>query len=101
LSFPLRLSTQTAAHVLDNNPNVSDLSDPNRPQKLGEHLSQIYDDQWTDATEGLEKLGKNEEDILQTLLDILVVSSYVKGKKLRSFLNRHESLKVNDSNTSK
>ncbi|XP_060591777.1 DNA ligase 1-like isoform X4 [Ruditapes philippinarum] len=68
----VRLSTQTAAHVLDNNPNVSDLSDPNRPQKLGEHLSQIYDDQWTDATEGLEKLGKNEEDILQTLLDILV-----------------------------
>lgn len=68
-----RLSSQTAAQVLDNNPNVSDLSDPNRPQKLGELFAQIYDDQWTDATEALEKLEKNEEDILKTLLDILEV----------------------------
>ncbi|XP_053400625.1 myosin-9-like [Mercenaria mercenaria] len=67
-----RLSSQTAAQVLDNNPNVSDLSDPNRPQKLGEQLSQVYDEQWTDATEALEKLEKNEEDILKTLLDLIV-----------------------------
>lgn len=68
-----RLSAQTAAHVLDNNPNVSDLSDPNRPQKLGEQLAQVYDDQWTDATEALEKLDKNEEEILKILLDLLII----------------------------
>lgn len=68
-----RLSTATAAKVLDNNPNIADLSDPNRPQKLGEHMSQLYDDEWTDASEALESLDMNEEAVLQTLLQLLVV----------------------------
>lgn len=73
LHTTFRLSSATAAKVLDNNPNIADLSDPNRPQKLGEQFSQMYDDQWTDATEALEKLEINEEKIIQTLLDIIVV----------------------------
>ena len=59
--FINRLSKATAAQVLDGNPNVSDLSDPNRPQKLGEQMSTLYDDEWTDACEELEKLGKFED----------------------------------------
>ncbi|XP_052793982.1 putative uncharacterized protein MYH16 isoform X2 [Mya arenaria] len=67
-----RLSSVTAARVLDGNPNIADLSDPQRPQKIGEQLSQVYDDQWTDASENLEKLEMEEEKILKTLLDLLV-----------------------------
>jgi len=71
-----RLSSATAAKVLDNNPNIADLSDPNRPQKLGEQMTQLYDDEWTDASENLEKLELEEENMLKILLDLLVVSLY-------------------------
>ncbi|KAL4230262.1 hypothetical protein ACF0H5_010648 [Mactra antiquata] len=67
----VRLSRETAAKVLDNNPNVADISDPNRPQKLGEQLAQVYDDQWTDATEALEATGINEDESVKILLDLI------------------------------
>ncbi|KAH3830594.1 uncharacterized protein LOC127877437 isoform X1 [Dreissena polymorpha] len=66
-----RLSSSTAAKVLDSNPNIADLSDPNRPQKIAEKFSQVYDDQWTDAMENLEKLGTNEERNIKILIDLL------------------------------
>ena len=73
------LSALTAAQVKENNPNFSDLSDPNRPEKLGEQMSLLYDDQWTDATEALADLKLDDDAVVKTLLDILIVSltSYI------------------------
>ena len=34
--------------MTEDNPNITDLSDVNRPINLGEDLSQIYDDEYTD-----------------------------------------------------
>lgn len=46
----------------DNNPNITDLNDPNRPTKLAEKLGKIYDDEWTDAVQNLEqKKSKRKE----------------------------------------
>ena len=69
------LSAITAAQVKENNPNFSDLSDPNRPEKLGEQMSLLYDDQWTDATEALADLKLDDDAVVKTLLDILIVRS--------------------------
>jgi hypothetical protein len=68
-----------ANHLRDNNPGITDLSDPNRPIKLGEKASEIYDNEWTNALEKLEELRKatdvdyDEEQDVILLLSILTV----------------------------
>ncbi|KAK3593595.1 hypothetical protein CHS0354_018691 [Potamilus streckersoni] len=59
----------------DNNPNIADLSDPNRPTKLSEQFSEMYDNEWTDAFDELEKLlgGKGEKEIISYLRDFILL----------------------------
>ncbi|XP_052076883.1 uncharacterized protein LOC127714893 [Mytilus californianus] len=45
---------------LNNNPNIADLSDMNRPTKVAEKFNSLYDNQWTDAFEDLRRLYKHE-----------------------------------------
>lgn len=68
------------ARLTDNNPNITDLNDPNRPVKLGERLGKIYDDEWTDAMQELEqkyshskKKEKKHEKIVYHLYSIIKV----------------------------
>ncbi|KAK3100161.1 hypothetical protein FSP39_015579 [Pinctada imbricata] len=49
-----RLSSAAASRLRDNNPGITDLSDPNRPLKLSERASELYDNEWTNAMERLE-----------------------------------------------
>lgn len=63
----LRLSKIAAERLLDNNPAVADLSDPNRPTKLGEFYTELYDNEWTDACEALKAVGYQEETAIETL----------------------------------
>ncbi|KAK3593601.1 hypothetical protein CHS0354_018699 [Potamilus streckersoni] len=68
-----RLSSVASAKLRDNNPNIADLSDPNRPTRIVEKLSEIYDNEWTDAFDHLEKCySKEEKDNVQLLLDVLI-----------------------------
>ncbi|XP_053399154.1 uncharacterized protein LOC123556779 isoform X2 [Mercenaria mercenaria] len=66
-----RLSSMASSKLRDNNPNITDLSDQNRPTKIAERLSELYDNQWTDAFDALEG-SMPERQIIQTLLDILL-----------------------------
>lgn len=59
--------------LTDNNPNVADLSDKNRPVKLAERFGELYDNQWTDAYDVIEKYFGTEERTLGELLNILQV----------------------------
>ncbi|XP_052797143.1 uncharacterized protein LOC128229321 [Mya arenaria] len=61
----MRLSKLAGDKLTKDNPNIADLSDRNRPTKLGEMYSELYDNEWTDAFEGLTKGGgyKDEEAI--------------------------------------
>lgn len=59
-SFVFRLSHMAGAKLKDNNPNITDLSDPNRPLKVAEQFSELYDKEWTNALESLTK-AKTEE----------------------------------------
>lgn len=58
-----------------NNPNIADLSDPNRQTKIGEKYSELYDNEWTDAYEALVEAGHSEETAIETLrLTLMVIS---------------------------
>ncbi|XP_053399189.1 uncharacterized protein LOC123556872 [Mercenaria mercenaria] len=66
-----RLSSIASSKLRDKNPNITDLSDQNRPTKIAEKMSELYDNQWTDAFDVLE--GKmDERQVIQTLLDTLM-----------------------------
>lgn len=56
-----------------NNPGLADLSDENRPNKLAEKFSELYDNAWTDALESLADTNQNEESQIQYLLQTLRV----------------------------
>lgn len=60
----------------DNNPNITDLGDPNRPTKLGEQMSELYDNEWTDALEEIlqsRPQGTPDETVIKELLNALMV----------------------------
>lgn len=67
-----RLSKLMGQKLTDNNPNIADLSDKNRPTKLAERFTELYDNQWTDAFENLH--SGDERETISKLLGILLVS---------------------------
>lgn len=70
-----RLSAMASSRLRDNNPNISDLSDENRPTKIAEKFSELYDNQWTDAFDAIDKEKTlQEKQIIQFLLEVLMTS---------------------------
>lgn len=58
--------------VQRNNPDIADLSDTNRPTKLAERFSELYDNEWTEAFDFLHnKKGLVETDTINYLLCIV------------------------------
>lgn len=45
-----RLSKIASDKLTDGNPNFANLSDKNRPTKIGEKFGQMYDDEWSEAS---------------------------------------------------
>lgn len=68
----LRLSKVAGQKLMENNPAVTDLSDQNRPTKLGEIHCELYDNEWTNAFEGLQEEGYDEEYAITTLYLTLI-----------------------------
>ncbi|KAL3879269.1 hypothetical protein ACJMK2_031571 [Sinanodonta woodiana] len=68
-----RLSELASAKMTHDNPTITDLSDPDRPTKLAEKYSILYDNQWTDAFAELTKSEPkaSEKAITEQLLNIL------------------------------
>lgn len=66
-----RLSAAAAHRLRDQNPGITDLSDPNRPLKLAEKVSELYDNEWTNAMENLENLDIQEDKGIKILLKII------------------------------
>lgn len=64
-----------ASSLRQNNPDIADLSDSNRPTKIAERFSSLYDEEWTNAYEALERSRNNlaEKAIIQILLQIVQV----------------------------
>ena len=81
-----RLSERLSGNLMDNNPDIVDLSDINRPTNLVEKFSSLYDNEWTDAFEGLQKIPgyESEYKVIHLLLNILLVSSLEFKENLQS-----------------
>ncbi|KAH3737809.1 hypothetical protein DPMN_044404 [Dreissena polymorpha] len=62
--------------LLDNNPNIADLSDQFRQTKLGEQFCDLYDNEWTDALDALQSRFE-ERHAISILLDIVMVYVYL------------------------
>lgn len=54
--------------LIDGNPALQDLSDPNRPTTIAERLQSVYSQEWTEAFEILTKSHDNERACTDTLL---------------------------------
>ena len=73
-----RLSGMMGNKMMENNPQIADLNDANRPQKLADVLGNIYDNEWTEAYTYLLDVEKmTDRKSVEILLDILQVSIYV------------------------
>ncbi|XP_052280080.1 early endosome antigen 1-like isoform X1 [Dreissena polymorpha] len=81
-----RLSKMVGENLTNNNPNITDLSDENRPTKLAEIYSEMYDNEWTDAFEELEKQGSKELNIISDLLKILQDTLKFCGKLAEQYI---------------
>ncbi|KAL3879556.1 hypothetical protein ACJMK2_031850 [Sinanodonta woodiana] len=67
-----RLSEIGAIKLTGNNHKVTDLSDEDRPEKVAEQFSELYDTEWTDAYENLTKIQCKQADwSVKQLLDVL------------------------------
>lgn len=62
----------------DKNPNITDLSDSNRPTKIAEKYNELYDNEWTDALEHLAEVY-TEENAITELLTCIQVNIKVTG----------------------
>ena len=71
--FNYRLSQAASRSLMFNNPSIADLSDKNRPTKLGERFEQLYDNEWTDAFETLKSSLPSEKEVFIVLLEIIKV----------------------------
>lgn len=58
-----------------NNPAIADLSDENRPNKLAEKFSELYDNEWTEFYETLDGTGE-EDEIIGQIISLLQVCKF-------------------------
>lgn len=90
-----RLSKIAGQKLTEDNPSVSDLSDINRPTKLSEVYSEIYDNEWTDAFEELKNGGYSEEEAIQTLrLTLVNVVQFCQVKSKTLLQKMEETLDI-------
>ena len=51
----------------EGNSAITDLSDKNRPIKIAERFSELYDNEWADAIEHLMEQKKKEPEVINIL----------------------------------
>lgn len=67
-----RVSELAGAKLSAGNPNLVDISDENRPTKLAERYTELYDNDWTDAFAVLTDAGNDDQQAIDTLHKVLI-----------------------------
>lgn len=89
-----RLSQAASRSLMHNNPNIADLSDKNRPTKIGERFEQLFDNEWSDAHEKL-KSTISEREIYIILIEVVKdVYKFCKNALQQQILNIKEKLET-------
>ena len=65
------------AKLQDSNPGITNLSDDNRPTKVGEKFAELYDNEWTEAFEEHEETTGDEKVTIEYLYKLLLVSKMI------------------------
>ncbi|XP_045187362.1 uncharacterized protein LOC123545122 [Mercenaria mercenaria] len=81
--------------MVQNNPDIADLSDTNRPTKIAERFSEMYDNEWTEVFEALSKLKKGtleESEIISILLEIVQEAYKICQQEAQSQIREMESV---------
>lgn len=73
LCFLNRLSSFASKQLTEGNAAFTDLSDKNRPTKIGERFGLIFDDEWSEAFEELTGGGMDDQSVISNLLQIIQV----------------------------
>ncbi|OWF41297.1 uncharacterized protein LOC110462653 [Mizuhopecten yessoensis] len=74
-----RLSKIAGSKLVHGNPAITDLSDANRPTKLSERYSELYDNEWTDALEELidrKDIVQGEDVVCTKILPAILIESF-------------------------
>ena len=92
-----RVSQLAGAKLQDSNPGITNLSDDNRPTKVGEKFAELYDNEWTEAFEEHEETAGDEKATIEYIYKLLLVSKIIKYEPrcektgLRVFPNRSDT----------
>ncbi|CAC5392359.1 unnamed protein product [Mytilus coruscus] len=68
-----RLSSIAGEKLTKGNPGITDLSDPNRPMKIGEKYGELYDNEWTDVMVNVDLIKPNFPDLEKSALEEIIV----------------------------
>lgn len=71
--FSSRLSSLAGDQLTKDNPAITDLSDTNRPMKIGEKYGELYDNEWTDSMELVGEMKELFPDLETGEYDEIVV----------------------------
>ncbi|KAL3879227.1 hypothetical protein ACJMK2_031533 [Sinanodonta woodiana] len=89
-----RLSKIAGDRFTHDNVNIADLSDADRPTKLSETYSELYDNEWTDAFDELtENLKLSDEAAIRLLLKILMICMHSISLSATLSFDEEKSLK--------
>ncbi|XP_021367111.1 uncharacterized protein LOC110459261 isoform X2 [Mizuhopecten yessoensis] len=87
-----RMSSMAGKKLRDNNPELIDLSDSNGPLKLADKFSELYDNQWTSASEHLhttcQMSNENAIQQLSSLTKECYSSCYEKAGRQLQYLQK-------------
>ncbi|XP_062568535.1 uncharacterized protein LOC134230709 [Saccostrea cucullata] len=82
-----RLSEVAGSKLTSNNPAITDLSDENRPLKLAEKFSQLYDDDWTDSLEEITSTGVDEKTSISLLQRVVMIAFHLCSRSQTILVN--------------
>ncbi|CAG2234067.1 unnamed protein product [Mytilus edulis] len=98
------LSEQAGMRLTNNNPGIANLGDDNRPSKISERFSELYDNHWTDAMEALDGHKFQEKEGIEMLLEVLNAiyedCKLQREKRLKSFASLVLGVKLEENHDS-
>ncbi|CAG2242931.1 unnamed protein product [Mytilus edulis] len=98
------LSEQAGMRLTNNNPGIANLGDDNRPSKISERFSELYDNHWTDAMEALDGHKFQEREGIEMLLEVLNAiyedCKLQREKRLKSFASLVLGVKLEENHDS-
>ena len=87
------MSEAAGNKLRENNPNIADLSDMNRPTSLADKFNSLYTDEYTDAMEVIER-SMDEAGAVHVMLEWLKVCNTKAMEVIERIMDQAGAVKV-------